>query len=163
MISKKNCFIHINENYNDFHQQNTMCTFLYIQKTKQIAKRLYTYKNPDTSQKSRQFLLRCYIQKARHFTLRDFPWKFWSWYLYTKNMTLCVTWRFYTQKIQTLRKKHDNLRYVFKYKNPDTLRYAIFMEFLKLAEWGGHLYIKKKTLRYILYAKKMNFALRFYI
>ena len=29
-------------------------------------------------------------------------------------------------KIQALFKKHDNFQYVFIYKNPDTLRYAIF-------------------------------------
>ena len=31
-------------------------------------------------------------------------------------------------KIQTLIKNQDNLRYVFIYKNPDTIRYTIFHE-----------------------------------
>ena len=42
-------------------------------------------------------------------------------------------------KVQTLCKKEDNLRSVFIHKNPDTLRYAIFMKSLKLA----FIYIQK--------------------
>ena len=85
-----------------------------------------------------------YIQKARHFPkINTISVTF----LYTKINTLYVTqffmkilklefiykkyetfWyvKFLYTKIQTLRKKQDNLRYVFRYKNPDTLRYAIF-------------------------------------
>ena len=37
------------------------------------------------------------------------------------------------RKIPTLFKKQENLRYVFIHKKPDTLRYTIFMKFLKLA------------------------------
>ena len=33
---------------------------------------VFIYKKPDTFQKARQFPLRFYIQKAVHFTLRDF-------------------------------------------------------------------------------------------
>ena len=40
-----------------------------------------------------------YIQKARHLTLRDFTWNFWSWHLYTKSMTLWVMWHLYMQKV----------------------------------------------------------------
>ena len=35
-------------------------------------------------------------------------------------------------KIQALCKKQDNLPYVFIYKNPDTLHYAIFHEMLEI-------------------------------
>ena len=57
---------------------------------------------------------------------------------------------FYT-KSQTLFKKQDNFRHVFIYKNPDTLRYAIFMKFLKL----DFIYKNHDTLRYVtfLYTK----------
>ena len=59
---------------------------------------------------------RFYIQKSRHFSKswtisvtflytkshtldgKRFSWNFWSCHLYTKSMTLCVTWRFYIQK-----------------------------------------------------------------
>ena len=36
------------------------------------AEGLYILKNPDTVPKARQFALRFYLQKARHFPLRDF-------------------------------------------------------------------------------------------
>ena len=123
-----------------------------IQRTRYIStkwknvKHLFIHRNPDSLQKARQFPLRLYIQKASHFTLRNFSWKFWSWHLYTKSMTLCVTWHVYMQKSRTLRKKKDKLRYVFIYKNPNTLRYAIFVEFFKLAERKGHFYMQKKKL-----------------
>ena len=87
---------------------------------------------------------RFYIQKARHFVKGK---TISVMFLFTKSKTLYVTIFFmkflklafiyknydtlrymiflYT-KIQTLRKKQDNLRYVFIYKNPDILRYAIF-------------------------------------
>ena len=44
---------------------------LYTQKVKKIAN-VFRYKKPDTFQKARQFPLRFYIQKAIHFSLRDF-------------------------------------------------------------------------------------------
>ena len=46
-------------------------------------------------------------------------------FAYKKDDTLCYVSFLYT-KIQTLRKKHDHLRYVFIYKKLDTLRYASF-------------------------------------
>ena len=46
------------------------CFYIY-NKQKQTAKR-FIYKKYDTLKKARQFPLRFYIQKARHFTLRDF-------------------------------------------------------------------------------------------
>ena len=48
-------------------------------------------------------------------TLRDFSWKFWSWHLYTKSMTLCVTWRFYIQNTDTPKKERQfALRFYIK-------------------------------------------------
>ena len=41
-------------------------------------------------------------------------------------------------KSRTLRKKQDNFRYVFIYKNPDTLSYAIFHEIFEVG-----IYIQK--------------------
>ena len=89
-------------------------------------------------------------KKARHFTLRDFLWKFWSWHLDTKSMTLCVTWRFYIQKA----------RYFGKSKTICVIIFIgffnfVFIEFLKLVEGGGHFNMQKKcTLRYICIFKK---------
>ena len=45
----------------------------YIQKAQHFALcEVFTYKKPDTSQKARQFALRLYIYKARHFMLYNF-------------------------------------------------------------------------------------------
>ena len=72
----------------------------YIQKALHfVLHKVFIYKEPDPSQKARQFALR------------------------------------------------------FIYKNPDTLFYAIFIEFLELAEGVGHLYIQKIA----------HFALHFYM
>ena len=70
-VSQKNCFLYINENYNDFHQQNTTFTLLFIQKAKKL-RNVFIYKNQDILQKARQFALYFYIQKDRHFKLREF-------------------------------------------------------------------------------------------
>ena len=43
-----------------------------IYKKQNNCETFFVYKNPDTFQKARQFPLRFYIQKAIHFTLRDF-------------------------------------------------------------------------------------------
>ena len=138
-VSQKNCSLYINENYNDWHQKKTTCTFLYIHKEKKLLNVSYK-KNQDTLQKARQFPLRFYDQKARQFSLRDFPWKRWSWHLYTKIITFCVTWRFYTKR-QTLRKKQDNLSYVFIYKYPNILCSAIFHRNFWNWRRGGDIFI----------------------
>ena len=44
---------------------------LYTKKAKKL-RNVFIYKMPHTFQKARQFLLRFYIQKAIHLTLRDF-------------------------------------------------------------------------------------------
>ena len=64
----------MNENYNDCHHRKTTRTFLYTQKKK--IRNVFIYKKSDTLQKARQFLLYFYIQKAIHFTPRDFSWNF---------------------------------------------------------------------------------------
>ena len=54
------------------------------------------------------------------------------------------------------------------YKNPDTLRYPAFIEFLKLAEGGAFLYsifltflyAKKYTLHYVLYKKCLKLCVK---
>ena len=56
-----------------------------------------------------------------------------GWHLYTKRTTLCYVTFLYT-KIQTLRKRHDNLRYVLNTKIQTLCDMRFFIEFLKLAE-----------------------------
>ena len=55
----------MNENYNDYHHRKTKHTFLYLKKK---MRNVSIHKKLDTLQKSRQFPLRFYIQKAIHFT-----------------------------------------------------------------------------------------------
>ena len=68
-------------------------------------------------------------------------------------------------KSQTLRKKQENLSYVFIYKNPDTFHYAISHGIFEIGGGGGtFLYAKKNVLCVtFLYAKTMHFALSFYL
>ena len=118
--------------------------------------------------KKQKYKTLIYIQKARHFAkIRTICVTF----LFTKIHTLYLTqffheflklafvyikkaWHFsfcdvLYRKIHTLRKKQDNLRYVFLCTKSLTLCVAqFFMEFLKLAEGGAFLW---------------NFALHFYI
>ena len=106
---------------------------------------VFIHKKPDTFQKVRQFLLCFYIQRARHFTWRDFSWMFWNWHVYTKRMTLFVTWCFNIQNPDTSQKE-DNLRYIFIYKNPDTLCYAIIHRIFEICGGGAFLFAKNSTL-----------------
>ena len=117
----------------DFHENPEVGIF--IQKAWHfVLCDVFIYKNPDTSQKSRQFALHFYIQKVGHFALRDFSCNFWFWRkggegVIWKTNALCITF-LYAKTVQ--------MRYIFIYKNPNTLRY-------------------------IFICKKTHFALRFYI
>ena len=90
-VLEKNYFLYINENYNDFHQQNTAFTFQYIQKVKNCETLLYTkiqthfkkqhnfrsifiYKKQDTLRYSmfhKFFEVEIYIQLSWHFALSE--------------------------------------------------------------------------------------------
>ena len=96
-------------------------------------------------------------------------------FIYKKPDTLRYV-EFLYSKIQTLRKKQDNLRYVLYTKIRIVCSTRFFVEFLKLAEWRGHFYMKKtmhfalhfyaenKTLRVTFYIQKpQHFVLHFYV
>ena len=116
-FAKRRFFIYHN-NYNDCHQRETTCPF-YIYKNQKILQGVSIYKNPDTSQRARQFPLRFYIQKSGHFALRKCSLNFWNWqrgrgaFLYAKKCTLSCIFICQEQCI---------FAYVFINKNPDTLR-----------------------------------------
>ena len=59
---------------------------------------VFEYKKPDTIQKARQFWLHLYIQKLRHFTLRNFSRIFEIGIYIQKRMTLRVTLSLYIKK-----------------------------------------------------------------
>ena len=135
------------------------------------------------SKKSRHFaksktICFFYLQKVWHFRLRDFSWNFWNWYLYTKNMTLFVTWRFYIQKYRHFEKSkticarfliqkawhfalHDlswnfwNWRRVGDICIYKKMHFALHFHVQKTMQFVLHFILKKPdTLGYILICKK---------
>ena len=81
-------------------------------------------------------------------TLRDaISMKVLKWAFVLKNEDTFRYITFLYTKRHTLRKKQDNLRRIFIYKNPDTLRSHIFYEIYEIGwgrEGGGHFICKKK-------------------
>ena len=62
-------------------------------------------------------------------------------------MTICVTRRFYIQKSRHFEKSKTICVTFFVFKNPDTLRYAIFHVFFEIGGGGGaFLHTKKNAL-----------------
>ena len=88
---------------------------IYIQKAWHFAvHEVFMYKNPKTSQKTRQLALRFYVQKCGHFALRNFSLNFWN----------CLKGRghFYMQKtihfaLHLYTQKKYTFRNVFTYKS----------------------------------------------
>ena len=91
--------------------------------------------------------------KSQTLYVTEFSWNIWNWHLYIPKVWHFALRDVFIYKKPDTSKKQDNLRYVFMYKKPETLRYAIFMELLKLAEGRGHFY-EQKT---------MHFVLNFYV
>ena len=111
---------------------------------------IYIHKNPDTLLKARQFALRFYSQKSRHFRLRNFHEFFEiGIYIYPKSMTLCVTRRFTYKNLDTLQKSRQfALRFFMYTKSLTPCVTQFFIRFLKLAS---------------IFIKKVHFALNFYM
>ena len=80
-------------------------------------------------------------------------------FIYKNHDTLRYMKLLYT-KLQTLLNKQDNLRSVFIYKILTLFISQFFMEFLKLAEGRGVIFISKKIMHSVLhlYMQKMYFA-----
>ena len=140
----------MNENYDDCHHRKTTRTFIYTKSQKNCETFLYT-KSRTLFKKLDNF--RCVLYTKSHtLDVTGFSWSFWSWHLYKKSMTLCVTWRFYIKKA----------RHFVKSKTiGDTILYTKSRHFaLRNFHWSfeicggeGHLFIKKT----------MHFAWHFYI
>ena len=132
---QKERFLYMNVNNNDSHQQNTMCTFLSLQKEKHSETFIYKYKNPDTLLKARQFALRFYWQKGIHFTLHNFSWILKLAFIYTQKAWHFALRNFIYTKSQTLRNK--TRQFALRFLNTKSLTLCVtqfFMEFLILAE-----------------------------
>ena len=125
---------------------------------------VFIYKKPKNLQKARHFVLRFYIQKGKHFTLRNFSWNFVNWHVYTKSMKLCVEGCFYIQKPRHLAK----IRTIFVlllYTKSLTLCVTQFIwNFWNWQRGRKFVYAKNDALCItFLYAKKNHFALQLYI
>ena len=124
--------------------------------TKNCEMFINIFRNPDTWQKVRQFALRFYLHKAKHFPLSDFSWNFWTWHMHTKSIILCVMWRFYIKKNQSLRKNPDNVCYVFYLQK--SWYFALRNSTWNLWNWrkGGHFYKQKMMHFALLFILKNN-------
>ena len=87
-----------------------------------------------------------FIYKSDTLDVTGFLWNFWSCHLYTKSMTLCVTWRVYIQKARHFAKSKTICDTFLYQKIRHFCVTRFFIEFLKFAEGGGHLFIKKNVL-----------------
>ena len=105
-------------------KQNKMRNVIYIQISRHFVN-------------SKTICVAFLFTKAWHFTLRNFHEFFEiGIYIYTKSMTLFVTWRFYIQKY-THFEKFKTIWITFFYTKSLTLYVTqFFMGFLKLAEGG---------------------------
>ena len=159
-----------------FRKKNIFCIWMKILMSaisEWQRARFYIYKKQKNAK-------RFYIQKPTHFSISR---TICDTFLYAKSMTLYVT-RLFIKKLnlafiykkhdilryvtflysksRTLRKKQDNLRYVFIFKIWTLSVTRFFIEFLKFADGGGIFMFKKIHFALHLYVQKtMHFALRF--
>ena len=85
-------------------------------------------------------------------------------FIYKKHDTLCYGTFLYI-KSQTLRKMQDNLRYVFMFKNPNTLHYEIFHSIFEIGGVGETFLLAKNNPICVtfLYPKNNGLCVTFYI
>ena len=123
----KNYFIAQESSRYSVRKQDWFLTFCVYKNVSQKNWFLYMYENYDD----------CHHRKTM------------DTFIYANSKKNCET--FLYTKSQTLFKKLDNYRYVFKYKKPYTWRYGIFMKILKFA----FIYKNHDNLRYVtfLYTK----------
>ena len=139
-VLQNNWFLYMNENYNEYHQQKTTCTFYIYKRQNKLQNNLYIQKKH--LEKARKFASRFIYKKLntlRHAICHEIIW---SWHLCTKSMTLLVTWRFY-KKSQTLRKKQDNLSYVFIWKKNGHFALRNFHKNVEIGQGEGGISIWK--------------------
>ena len=119
VIQKYN-FMSIHENYNDYPQLKTTCTFIYIQK-KEGNKKFFLYSKSLNLTKSKTICVTfCIHKKSNTLPYMIFQEFFKKALMFKKHDTLSYVTFLYA-KIQTFRKKQNNLRYFLMYKNPETL------------------------------------------
>ena len=133
----------VNENYNDCHQWKRMRTFLYIPKAK-ILWSVFIIQKSRHFAKSKTISITCLFTKCRTLYDTRFSWNFWISRLFTRSMTLCVTWRFlYFKKRFTSKKSRQFSIYFYIQKSG---HFALRDFLLNLWNWrrGGEIFISKK-------------------
>ena len=149
-------------NFDDCHQRKTTCTSVYA-KSKKNAKRFYM-QNPRHFAKIKTISVMFLYTISMTLYVTQFLWNFWSWYLYTKSVTLCVKWRFIYKNPDTL-KKGGQFALRFYMQNMYTFRCATFHCIYEIGR-GGKYFLYWKTMHFALHfymRKIVYFALRFYI
>ena len=119
--------MNISEDYNECHQRKETCKFIYIQKSITIVK-FFLIQNTGHFAESKTVSVTLLYSNGETLYVTRFSWTFWIWLFCTKSMTLCVIWRCYIQKDWHF-VKSKKICIMFKYKNTDTLRYHILLNF----------------------------------
>ena len=136
--------------YYIYKRQNKFETFIYIQKSRHFAK-------------SKTICVTFLFTKIHTLHVTQFSMGFLKLaFIYKNQDTLRYVTFLYT-KIQALRKKQDNFRYVFLYTKSLTLCVTqFFMKFLKMAQGGAFLSTKNNALSVtFLYPKNIALSVTF--
>ena len=145
----------MNENYDDSHRRKTTRTFIYTKSKKNCETFLYS-KSQALFKKVDNFRY-VFIYK-KEYTLRYgiFHEIFKLAFIFKKHDTLRYVTFLYTRS-QTLRKKQDNLQYLFYIQKSGTLRSAIFPWIFEICGGGGRfIYLKNNALCVIFLYRKNN-------
>ena len=115
-VSEYKICLYINWNYNNCHQQKTMCT-LYIQKEKKCETVFY--------KKSKTILVLFLYTKCMIIFVMRFSWKFWIviYIQKARHFVLCDVFIYIKPDIL---QKARKCALHFIYRNPHSLRYAMF-------------------------------------
>ena len=129
----------MNENYDDCYHWKTTRTFIYT-KSKQNCEPFLDTKSHSIFKKLDNFRY-VFLYKKQYTWLYGIFMIFLKLaFIYKKHDTLRYVKILY-RRSKTLRKKQDNLQYVFIYKNPALLHYANFHWIFHICGGGRHLFI----------------------
>ena len=152
----------MNENYDDCHHRKITRTFIYT-KIKNNCE-TFSYTKSQTLFKKLDNSRYVFIYKKLYTWRYGIFMKFLKLAIICKNMTLCVTWRFNIQKLDTSQKTRQ-FAIRFYIQKPGTFALHNFYPIFKSAEGEGtFIYFKNNAFCVtFLYWKTMHFALRWYI
>ena len=160
----KKSFLHINVNNNEPNSEIQRASFYIYKKQKKCKTFIYIRKSRHFA-KSKTVCVTLLFTKYQTLYVSQFFMKFLKLgFLYTKNMTLCVTWSFYIQKTRHFKKSKIICVKFLIYKNSDTLRYAIFHGMFVIGGGGrGAFSWKKNNSLFVkfLYAKNIALSVTF--